>query len=231
MTGELKKLKIEAYEEITYDENGKVDEVFVAMFNPASYSEKYEIEYNEDQAQGTSGSSQNFGRIKPQEYTFEFLIDGTGAAADPVEVDEEVARFLTLTYQYEGGLHRPYYLKLSWGRLVVRCIMKSANVSYTLFKPDGFPLRAKINATFSEISDDELRAAEEERSSPDLTHYRQVKDGDTLPLMCHRIYGDIRHYLAVAEYNGLIDFRSLETGRTIAFPPLADLAAVEDRHA
>ena len=75
--GELKKLKIEAYSTIKYDAGDKVDEFFV-MFNPPTLSQIYEIEYNEDQAQGTSGSSQSFGKMKPQEYTFEFLIDGTG---------------------------------------------------------------------------------------------------------------------------------------------------------
>ena len=236
--GELKKLKIEAYSSIKFDAGDKVDDFFV-MFNPPTLSQIYEIEYNEDQAQGTSGSSQRFGKIKPQEYTFEFLIDGTGTApppvgagsdasdpsavGEPVDVSAEVARFLELTYEFNGELHRPYYLKLHWGQFVLYCIMKKATVTYTLFKPNGFPLRAKINAVFSQISDDELRVAREGRNSPDMTHYRQVHDGDQLPLMCFRIYGDMRHYLDVARYNRLVNFRALATGSWIAFPPLKDL--------
>jgi len=222
MIGELKKLKIEAYKTIKFNESDKVGE-FIAMFNPATYSQKFEIEYNKEQGQGTSGSAQSFGKIKPQDYTFEFLFDGTGAAAEPTDVAEEIKYFLDLTYRFDGELHRPYFCKLHWGHLVVRCVMKSANVNYTLFKPDGFPLRAKIQATFSQISDDELRAAEEGRNSPDLTHYRVVQDGDNLPLMTYKIYGEFSHYPLVALYNGLNDFRTLETGRKIAFPPLAEL--------
>jgi hypothetical protein len=244
--GELKKLKIEAYASIKYDAGDKVDEFFV-MFNPPTLSQTYEIEYNEDQAQGTSGSAQSFGKIKPQEYTFEFLIDGTGTApppvgagsdaadqsaiGEPVDVSEQVTSFLNLTYEFNGDLHRPHYLKIHWGQFVLYCIMKKAEVSYTLFKPNGFPLRAKINATFSQISDDELRTAREGRNSPDMTHYRRIRDGDQLPLMCFRIYGDMRHYLDVAVYNGIIDFRKLDTGAWIAFPPIKDLEELKENYA
>lgn len=244
--GELKKLRIEAYSSIRYDAGDKVDEFFV-MFNPPTLSQIYEIEYNEDQAQGTSGSSQSFGKMKPQEYTFEFLIDGTGTAPPPVgagsdstdqsavgeavDVSAKVTAFLDLTYQFNGDMHRPYYLKIHWGQFVLYCIMKKATVSYTLFKPNGFPLRAKINAVFSQISDDQLRVAREGRNSPDMTHRRQVHDGDQLPLMCFRIYGDMAHYLDVARYNNIIDFRNLQTGTWIAFPPLKDLQELKQEYA
>lgn len=228
--GELKKLTIQAYASIKFSESEKVGE-FPVMFNPSTYSQKFEIQYNEDQAQGTSGASLSFGKMKPQEYSFEFLFDGTGTAAPPLDVAATIKKFLDLTFQFDGELHRPHYLKISWGHLVSRCIMKSANVTYTLFKPGGTPLRAKIAATFSEIKDDELRASEEERSSPDLTHYRTVSDGDTLPLMCYRIYGDMNHYLSVARYNNIEKFRQLKTGTRIAFPPIRDLEPLKEDHA
>ncbi|MCP4117485.1 MAG: LysM peptidoglycan-binding domain-containing protein [Desulfobacteraceae bacterium] len=228
--GKLKKLTIEAYSSIKYSESERVGE-FQVMFNPSTYSQKFEIQYNEDQAQGTSGSSLGFGKMKPQEYNFEFLFDGTGTAAPVIDVPATIKKFLDLTFHFNGELHRPNYLKISWGHLVSRCIMKSANVTYTLFKPGGEPLRAKIAAAFSEIKDDELRASEEERSSPDLTHYRTVSDGDTLPLMCYRIYGDMIHYLPVARYNKMENFRKLTTGTRIAFPPIGDLEKEKEDYA
>jgi nucleoid-associated protein YgaU len=57
-------------------------------------------------------------------------------------------------------------------------------------------------------------------SSPDLSHVVQVRQGDTLPLLCHRIYGDSRYYLKVAQFNGLQQFRSLPPGLRLHFPPL-----------
>jgi len=62
--------------------------------------------------------------------------------------------------------------------------------------------------------------AKENSQSPDLTHIRIVKEGDTLPLLCHQVYGDPKYYIAVAAVNGLNDFRNLKKGERIMFPPL-----------
>ncbi len=220
MPSELAKLKIEAYKTIDCNDSDKVRE-FIVMFNPSTYTKKYEISYETDQGAGTSGDAQRFGSIKPQDYTFEFLIDGTGASAEPVDVSQTIDDFLTTTAKMDGDIHRPYYLKLSWGDLIVKCVLKSADVNYTIFKPDGKPLRAKINASFSENIPDEARVAEEGKNSPDLTHQRMVKEGDNLTLMAYRIYGDAEYYLQVAEANKLNNFRQLKTGNYIKFPPLS----------
>ncbi|MDH3974152.1 MAG: LysM peptidoglycan-binding domain-containing protein [Deltaproteobacteria bacterium] len=217
MTGELKKLKIEAYKEITYDT--QVDE-FVVMFNPSTYSQKYEVEYKAEQGQGTTGSTQKLGKIKPQEYSFEFVFDGTGASSEEVDVADEIEWFLETCGKINSETHRPLYLRIRWGHLLSDCVLKSAEVTYNLFKPDGFPLRAKVKAVFSENIDDTLRTAEEGKNSPDLTHYRVVKEGDTLPLMTYRIYGDLSYYRDVARVNKLANFRELEVGMTLQFPPI-----------
>lgn len=219
MDGELKKLRIEAYKDIGYADADKMGE-FAVMFNPTSYSQKYEVEYDDASGRGTSGSTQKFARIKPKEYTFEFMIDGTGVSAEKKEVSDVIKEFLRLTAEILSDTHRPPYLKIAWGSLIAECILKSADITYTLFKPDGYPLRAKINATFAENIEDTKRTAQEGKQSPDVTHQRQVQEGDTLPLMTHRIYGNSAHYLAVARFNELTNFRKLVVGSMIKFPPL-----------
>ncbi len=220
MSGELKKMVIEAFKEADY--SGSAAMSFTVMFNPNTYSQKYEIEYEERQGQGDTGSPQVFGKIKPQEYTFELLFDGTGTAADKVEVREEIDRFLTVTGKHDSEIHRPMYLKLSWGSLLSKCVLKSAEVTYTLFKPDGYPLRAKVKATFAENVEDTLRAAEQRTSSPDLTHVHEVKAGEHLSLLAHRYYGDASRYLQVAQFNNLKSYRRLEVGQRLAFPPIKE---------
>jgi hypothetical protein len=49
-----------------------------------------------------------------------------------------------------------------------------------------------------------------------------VVAGDTLPLLCFQIYQESKYYVEVARVNGLDDFRNLEPGRQILFPPLGD---------
>ena len=217
MDGELKKMKIEAFKGIDYGD--KVDE-FIVMFNPSTYSQKYEIEYEQAQGQGTTGSTQKFGRIKPQDYSFEFVFDGTGVSSEKKDVSASIERFFEVTGKINSDIHRPLYLQISWGHLISRCVLKSAEVTYNLFKPDGYPLRARVKAVFSENVDDTLRTAEEGKNSPDLTHYRVVKEGDNLPLMAYRIYKDPSYYLKVARVNRLNNFRDLEVGTQIQFPPV-----------
>ena len=104
MEGKLKKMVIEAYKEADY--SGSPAQTFTVMFNPNTYTQKYEVEYEARQGQGDSGSPQVFGSIKPQEYNFEFLFDGTGTAADKVEVQDVVEAFLTVTGKLDGEIHR-----------------------------------------------------------------------------------------------------------------------------
>lgn len=221
-SGELVKLKIEAYKDIELKAADLVD-TFTVMFNPATFSQKYEIEYVENQGQGTTGNPQKMGRIKPQDYSFEFLFDGTGASGPKIDVATEIERFLTVTGKMNDESHRPHFLKVIWGNLLSKCVLKSAQITYTLFKPDGAPLRAKVAVTVSEAIDETLRVAKEGKNSPDLTHMRQVKDSDTLPLMSYRIYGDPAYSQAVARYNGLNHFRRLEPGTKLYFPPIIEL--------
>ncbi len=220
--GELQKMKIEAYR--THDYSGAIIETFVVMFNPNTYTQKYEVEYQARQGQGDTGSPQVFGKIKPQEYTFEFLFDGTGAVAPAIEVQQTVERFLTVTGKHDGEIHRPKFLKLTWGALISKCVLKSGEITYTLFRADGFPLRAKVKATFAENIEDALRVAEERKSSPDLTHVHEVQAGEHLSLLAHQYYGDASRYVQVAEYNNLKNYRHLAIGQKLAFPPIKDAA-------
>jgi hypothetical protein len=216
--GTLEKLVIKAYERPDF--SGSPVGEFSAYVNPNEITIAYEVEYDSAQGAGTTGSRMNFKKMKPGDLSLTFFIDGTGASGRPIDVQEQVERFQTVT-GYNGNIHRPNYLKVVWGTMQVkRCVLKSASIAYKLFKPDGVPLRAVITATFTDSADDQTRVAVAQDQSPDLTHVRVVKGGDTLPLLCHEIYGDPLLYLKVADANGIDDFRNLAPGTRIFFPPL-----------
>lgn len=217
----LTKLKIEAYGDAKFKEHILPD--FVVMFNPTTYSLKHEIKYSEDKAGGATGSPQKYQSIKPRDFTMEFLLDGTGVATEGVvNVGDKIKAFLEITGGFEGEKHRPKYLIVCWGNLLSKCVLKVAEVTYSLFNLEGKPLRAKIKADFTEAIDEATRVAKEDPKSPDLTHQRIVKAGDTLPLMCFNIYGDAKYYLHVATFNQIKNFRRLQIGQEIHFPPIKD---------
>lgn len=217
----LTRLSIEAYTEV--ERTGTPVATVEAMFNPTQYGFTHTVTYEQEQGAGDASSPQNFKAVQPVEYAFELVYDGTGTARDKVDVHRTVQDFLAATSELDGDIHRPRYLKVSWGTLLVHCVLKTAAVTYTLFAPDGSPLRAKIAATFAESVDDERRVAEERKQSPDLTHEREVHQGERLPLLADRIYREPGRYLQLAKANRLRHFRRLQPGQTLVFPPIQDV--------
>ena len=218
--GTLEKLLILAY--TTPDYSGEPASQFTSYVNPSEITMSYEMEYDAAQGSGTTGSRMNFKKMKPGDLALTFFLDGTGANGERIDVQQKIEEFQTVT-GYNGDIHRPNYLKVSWGTLTVkRCVLKSASIAYKLFQPNGIPLRAVITASFTDNSDDTTRVAMAQDQSPDLTHLRVIKTGDKLPVLCNEIYGDPRLYLRVAQANGIDDFRNILPGMRIFFPPLEE---------
>jgi hypothetical protein len=217
-SGRLERLEIRAHLQPDYSD--KPAEKFVAYVNPAEITLGYEVEYDGANGAGTTGSRMEFKKIKPGELQLSFYVDGTGANGRPASVQQVVESFQQVT-GYSGHIHRTHYLKVAWGTLQVkRCVLKSASIAYKLFRPDGVPLRAVISATFADNSDDRTRVAMVQDRSADLTHVRLVQAGDTLPGLCEEIYQEPRMYVEVARANGLDNFRALQPGMRLRFPPL-----------
>ena len=93
-------------------------------------------------------------------------------------------------------------------------------INFKLFRADGTPLRAVAKAKFRATVENELRVRQERKRSPDITHVRVVKAGDTLPMLAYEIYEDPSYYIQVAQANNLYNFRYLEPGTKIFFPPI-----------
>lgn len=217
-SGALERLVIRAYEQPNY--SGDAIDKFEAYVNPSEITLAYEIEYDQAQGAGSTNSRMSFKKVKPGDLSLTLFLDGTGANGRPCDVQDKIERFQAVT-GYSGKIHRTHYLKIGWGKLTIkRCVLKSASIAYKLFRSDGVPLRAVITASFSDNSDDQTRVAMAQDESPDLTHFRVVKAGDTLPSLCTEVYGDPHLYLRVAQANRLDDFRSLAPGMRLRFPPL-----------
>ena len=111
-------------------------------------------------------------------------------------------------------------MQIVWGTLLFNGRLTSFHIEYTLFRPSGAPVRAKVSMSFQGFKTKKEATLEANASSPDLSHAVIVQDGDTLPLLCYRIYGDSSYYIDVARFNGLHVFRALKPGATLHFPPL-----------
>lgn len=221
--GELEKMTILAYNHPDLADSHRVGDAFVAMMNPESYTLDYKVTFNESQGQGTSGTQQRFFAKPPEEMQFEFLFDDTGIIdGNPRQngIYDEVEDFKKLLIESDPDSHEPRHFKLIWGKFIFKGRCTGINITYKLFKPDGTPIRALCKVSFKGSIEETLRVTLENAHSPDLTHYRVVKKGETLPWLCYLIYGDPRHYLEVARVNGLAHFRELPQGTELFFPPI-----------
>ena len=217
----LVKLKIEGFEDPAC-KGAKKDEIY-AFLNPSTYQRTYNVLYSSDKALGATDTTQVFNGIGQSDLKLNFFIDGTGIeplASKYTDVDAYITHFQNLLLGFHGDIHRPYYLLLTWGNLTFTGICSNMEVKYSLFNSEGKALRATIDITLTESKDYKTKAKEAAKSSPDLTHVRTVKAGDTLPLMAFRIYGSTEHHRFVAEYNGLSSFNAIKPGDQIYFPPL-----------
>lgn len=226
-TGKLEKMLILAFESSKDAESGgkaEAKDSYEALINPETYTLDYKLKFSESgQGQGTSGKQLKYEYTEPEEITFEFLFDDTGIIdGKPRDsIADDIKKFKQVLIEYKGDAHEPRHFKLVWGEnSIFKGRATEVSITYKMFKPDGTPIRAVAKVKFKSSIEELKRAAKENKSSPDLTHLRKVKAGDTLPLMCYRIYGDPRHYLSVAKINNLGNFRSLKPGTDLQFPPV-----------
>jgi nucleoid-associated protein YgaU len=99
-------------------------------------------------------------------------------------------------------------------------VIESIKQKFTLFSPEGIPLRATVNLSIREYRklDDQLAALN--LMSPDRTHSHTLKGGETLSAVAAKEWnrpGDWRH---IADENGLEDPRRLRVGTFLRIPVL-----------
>lgn len=245
--GKLEKMTITALK-YPPSVNGKVgkptvvkDKSFTVQVNPASYSLNKRIRYQEIQPPGSGGSPQKHVYNNPSTLSFEIIFDGTGVISEEslldqvpavgavvsllskqkkFVVEEQVKVFEDLVYYIDGDIHQPNKVRIVWGKLTFDGSLTTANYDYTLFNPDGSPLRVKVNCSFAGTVMPQDDAAKTRKSSADLTHIRELTQGDTLPLLADKVYGNPGLYIEVARVNKLINFRRLAPGQRIVLPPL-----------
>lgn len=223
-TGLKKKLTIspciDSAGDIKVDSSKKPFEV---MLNPDRYTNNFTITYNKEEPLGKSAGESKFSGYKPEIIGFDLVMDGTGvvnAGKKSPDVKTQVKQLKDIVYKYDDEGHEPHPVRLLWGSLIFFGRLETLQVEYTLFKPSGEPLRAKVTLAFVGFISKEEEALRANRKSADLTHIVEVKAGDTLPLLCHRIYKDCAYYTEVAKVNNLVNFRDLVPGMRLHFPPL-----------
>lgn len=212
-------------------QNKVLGATYAAMINPESLTIDYPIDYNAEQAEGTNGANQKFAKTPPQELSFDLLLDCTGVVdATRISLPDEINQIMSIVYTYNGNIHRPNFVQLCWGsNFVFNGVMKAVKVNYTLFRPDGTPLRAKLSFTFVYSVDAATSNLLAGNRSPDLTHQKNLEQGQHLAQLCNDVYSTPDIVVKLAKANKLNKFRHLKGGEQLLFPPLVNPSAKSQR--
>jgi hypothetical protein len=195
---------------------------YAVMINPDSIKWQRNVEYNEQQSPDSSSASQKYKSTPSEKLNFDIVIDCTGIVdGTRTDMSKEMKALEKIVYTYNGDIHRPNFVKIQWGKdIIFKGVLTSFDTSYTLFKPNGSPLRAKVSLSFTNYVSPATVGKEDKKASPDVSHLVSVVEGMTLPQMCQAVWNDDSYYVQVAKYNKLNKFRNLKGIDKLVFPPI-----------
>lgn len=237
-SGELVKMKFVPcvqpdFSDVKFDH----PDAYTALVNPETFDENYEVKFDEKTPDGAIGADLKYRKMLPDTIDLSLVFDSTGILQDDnglgtnllsttkvKSVPDQIKAFKKVMLEHNGDSHQPRYVVIYWGKTVSNDVFKGRmtklTLNHTLFHSDGTPIRTKAKITMKRSIDIKTQKDTKKNASPDLTHVRIVKEGDTLPLMTNRIYGDPKYFLEVARVNKLTNFRKLKVGSEIIFPPI-----------
>lgn len=195
------------------------DEIPV-QFNPNEISIDKSVTYAEQEIPGLDSPFQQFVNGSSETLTVELFFDvyedRDGEPDDVRKLTDKINRLLLV----DGDRHAPPLVKFAWGSLSFQSVIESANTTFTMFRSNGTPVRARMDVTFREYRPPEDQLSEEPRHSPDTTTVHRVTEGDTLWGIANDEYGKPNSWRVIARANGIVNPRDVERGVELIIPPL-----------
>lgn len=191
--------------------------------NPAKVKLAKGILYAEDKQLGSLNGSNAYVRYQPETLYFECLFDMTNAMEDDDEtkpVHDMVDELEQRLYDYNTEAHRPSFVKVEYGDITFFGQLKTLKTEYTLFDPDGIPLRAELKVMLTGYCSQKEEKSRFSKRSPDVSRLVTLKEGQTLAALCNEIYGDPLLVDQVARFNNLNGYRDIPAGTEILMPML-----------
>jgi nucleoid-associated protein YgaU len=208
---------------------------FAAKFNPAELAFTKTAQFADIAIPGLEAPIIQFVRGDAETLSLELFFDATeGGTSEKVDsVTEDVLKFQRLV-TVNGELHAPPIVRITWGNALpgpaigpkspitqIDVIVTSVARRYTLFSPEGLPLRATLTLQMRVYWTLEEQTKLLNYQSADHTRTHAVREGETLPLIAFDAYADVSKWRVIAEHNGLSQTRDLPAGLLLQLPPVA----------
>lgn len=198
----------------------------VFQFNPKEYTIAKTAKWESKPAKGAKKAGPpEFIGAEPCKMTLEMFLDST---LDPgTNVVKCVNQLINCCVPTEksGDKPKPPLVIFKWGGVSsFPAYIKSVSAKYTLFAPDGNPIRAVCTVNLEEMPGEH---GKQNPTSGALAAQRthQLIEGDSLGLIAFREYGSPLLWRKLAEFNGIDDPQRLRPGTALALPTREELLA------
>lgn len=136
------------------------------------------------------------------------------AIMQKADVSKFTEPFLKLI-EINEDTHQPDEVTFEWGKFTFTGYITQIVQDYTMFSPNGVPLRATLDITMKSSKEKKVVT-----NSPDRTKHRVVKSGERLYSFAYAEYGDCAEWRRIAEANGIDNPRRLKSGESIVIPAI-----------
>ncbi len=196
------------------------------MFNPTEYNFSKKAEWKEKSRRGQNVPHLEFSGGKPTELKVQLFFD-------TYESGEDVRQRYTNTLwklamvdsslrDRKTGKSGPPKCEFRWGSTwAFTAVVTQISQKFTLFLPDGTPVRATLDVTMKQIDDEGLYPRQNPSSGGGEGHrVYTVRQGERLDWIAAQEYGDSSHWQYIAEVNGIDNPMQLRPGMVLKLPPL-----------
>ena len=206
------------------------------QFNPVDLDFKRTVQVAEIPIPGLDNPLLQFIRGQNETLTLNLFFDTTdnGMGTGTTSVADKVDRVYGTT-KVDPDTHAPPICVFSWGQAFpgyklhtssgnqnrpnFKCMVERVDHKYTLFSPEGKPLRATVMVTLREFKtlDEQLRQLG--LNSPDRTQVRVLRTDETLDSIAADHYRSAVEWRRIAIENDIEDPRRLQAGTFLTLPP------------
>lgn len=199
-------------------------------FNPKQYTIAKSAEWKRTPAKGaTQTAMPEFVGAQGRTLTLELFMDASLDAGKTVakDVDTLMACLVPLPGSIPKQKPLPPFVQFVWGPSVYfNAYLKSVSAKFTMFRPDGTPIRAACQVSFEEVPNGP-RNQNPTSGALAATRSHTVVAGDSLASLLYTEYGDPTRWRVIAEANRIDDPMHLRPGRSLVIPASAEPATSE----
>ena len=174
------------------------DQAISVMFNPKEYTVSHTVWLGKDS--DTDALNPSFNRFEVNDFEVTLIFDTYEKRSDVRKLTIEIEKLGMPTIEGKER-KRPPICCFIWGGFTYRGIISKIKQNFTLFLPEGIPVRAELTVTFKSVMTPEEYV--KYRGIEACRKLWTVKSGDRLDLIANKTLKDPSLWRKIAKENNI----------------------------